>query len=296
MKHQLRIAIIILLCFGALVSAYNLYMQYSISTEEELLRHPEFVSLAGAFEREGRPPAFLLLHGFSNAPFDMLPVAGRLAELGYAYRAIKLPGHGMSARNLQGATSEQWLLAAHAAYDELRHRYGQVGIVGFSMGADLALQIASQHEVRMLVVINPFLRFAQGMPLSSGLGSVCWLLQNVVPYVKKRRIGMINDPNGLKRYFAYWHMPLRAIVEVARLGDQAAQSARSVACDTLWVQSRADSIADFTASHETFNSLPARKKSFLACDQSDHTVLYDYDAEDVLAHMCTFIQANRRDQ
>jgi carboxylesterase len=293
MHRGLKSGITIVCCCAALLSGYNIYLRYSISQEEALLKTPELISRASAFEHDGRPPAFLLIHGFSNAPFDMRPVADLLDGLGYAYKAIQLPGHSMSARNLQAATMEQCLSAASSAYEELRERYGQVGIIGFSMGADLGLQIASRHEVSMLVVINPFFRLARPSPFAAHLAVWCRLLERFVPYIKKTKLGMINDPDGLRQYFAYWHMPLRAIAEVARLGVQAAQSTRKVTCTTLWVHSRADRVADFTASLDAFNALPARNKRFIAYERSDHTILFDYDEETLLEQISAFIQGTR---
>lgn len=293
MHRGLKSGITIVSCCAALLAGYNLYLRHSINQEEALLKTPELISRASAFEHDGRSPAFLLIHGFSNAPFDMRPIADRLDELGYAYKAVQLPGHGISARRLHKATMQEWLSAAYGAYEELRQRYGEVGVIGFSMGADLGLEIASRHEVSMLVVINPFFRLARTSPFSAHLAAWCRLLEWFVPYIKKTQLGMVNDPQGLRQYFAYWHMPLRAISEVARLGTQAAQSARKVTCNTLWVHTRADSIADFTASLNTFNTLPARNKRFIAYERSDHTILFDYDSEAVLKQISAFIQTNQ---
>jgi len=294
MKLGLKAVSTILLCLVVLIAGYNLYLQISISREADRLQDPELIEKSLAFEHEGRPPAFLLIHGFSNSPFDMRPVAERLERLGYAYRAIQLPGHGISARNLRAATMEHWLTAARDSYAGLRQRYGRVGIIGFSMGADLGLLLASRHEVDVLVLISPFLGFSQAMPLASHLESICRFSQWIIPYVKKIRLGMIKDPRGLKQYFAYWHMPLKAIIEVVEVGRMAVRSARSVSCNTMWAHSRRDSVASFSASLEAFRGMPAQYKKFLAYDQSDHTILYDYESGDLLENVCAFIRAHEQ--
>lgn len=82
-----------------------------------------------------------LLHGFLGAKEDWLPYMHALASVGVSCSAVDLPGHG-------GSTSVA--ISVEAAADALASLIVQRGLsgcllVGYSMGARLAMAVATRH-------------------------------------------------------------------------------------------------------------------------------------------------------
>jgi pimeloyl-ACP methyl ester carboxylesterase len=85
-------------------------------------------------------------------------VAGNLPAFAAAF-----PGHTLYLVNYRGyggssgSPSEAGLLAdATAVYDQLRQRHAEISVVGRSLGAGVAVHLASARDVHRLVLVTPF--------------------------------------------------------------------------------------------------------------------------------------------
>lgn len=111
---------------------------------------------AVAYELHGEGEPVLLLHGFSSSFrrnwFDTSWV-GRLTSAGFQVIGLDLRGHGGSARPHDPAQYRGHLLLADilGLLDHLR--INRAHLLGFSMGAGLALQMAMEHPDRSLRVV-----------------------------------------------------------------------------------------------------------------------------------------------
>lgn len=98
----------------------------------------------------------LCLHGLGGTPHSVLPLTAAAHGAGYATVAPMLPGHGSTPAHLAEITWSDWLAAVTGVADELARRCHGIAIVGQSMGATLALQVAAAHpHVRGVAAINP---------------------------------------------------------------------------------------------------------------------------------------------
>jgi carboxylesterase len=77
----------------------------------------------------------------------MWPVVAACIDAGFTTLAPTLPGHGTDPADLIGLTWTDWLDAAR--------QWPADFVVGQSMGACLALQLAAEHRCRAVVCINP---------------------------------------------------------------------------------------------------------------------------------------------
>ena len=77
----------------------------------------------------------------------MWPLVGHLASADHTAFAPTLPGHGSDPGDLVDVTWDDWLEAAREWDADV--------VVGHSMGAALALAMASEGRVRGAVVVNP---------------------------------------------------------------------------------------------------------------------------------------------
>ena len=89
----------------------------------------------------------LCLHGLGGTGATMWPVVAACIDAGFTTLAPTLPGHGTDPAELIGLTWTDWLDAARQWPADV--------VVGQSMGACLALQLAAEHRCRAVVCINP---------------------------------------------------------------------------------------------------------------------------------------------
>ncbi len=108
-----------------------------------------------------RPPAVVLIHGFTGDRVLMSGLARRLAENGYAVLAIDVNGHGENRNPFNGGTAESDSLRANVkvAVDYLRASNlvdgSRIVVMGHSMGAGAALDYAvNDPSIKGAVMIS----------------------------------------------------------------------------------------------------------------------------------------------
>lgn len=89
----------------------------------------------------------LCLHGLGGTGATMWPIVAACTDADLTTLAPTLPGHGTKPADLIGITWSEWLDAARSWEADV--------IVGQSLGANLAMQLAVERRCRALVCINP---------------------------------------------------------------------------------------------------------------------------------------------
>ena len=115
----------------------------SAKAEENFILNPELEG--GSFFWKGGETGVLLLHGLTATTAEVRPLAKRLLNEGYTVSGILLPGHGTTPENLSQTHREDWIKASEEAYNELKWECSSVIVGGESVGALLALRLASDH-------------------------------------------------------------------------------------------------------------------------------------------------------
>ncbi len=108
------------------------------------------------FAKENGSMAALLVHGFLGTPNEMRPVADILLDLGWSVSVPLLPGFGADIDTLFERDSAAWVNAVREAYGALRTHHWQMLLVGNSMGATIAGQLAPELEPDGLLLFSPF--------------------------------------------------------------------------------------------------------------------------------------------
>ncbi len=89
----------------------------------------------------------LCLHGMGGTGATMWPIVAACIDANFTTLAPTLPGHGTDPADLVDVTWADWLEAARAWEADV--------VIGQSMGACLALQLATEQRCRAVVCINP---------------------------------------------------------------------------------------------------------------------------------------------
>ncbi|HEX2535696.1 MAG TPA: alpha/beta fold hydrolase [Chitinophagaceae bacterium] len=165
---QLLLAVYVLICIGVygfqeklIFFPDTLSPQYRFSFDQsfEEIRFPagESGMLHGLLFRSAQAKGLVFyLHGNAGAVNSWGAVAGRYTALGYDVFLPDYPGYGKSEGSIR--SQQQLLAAVQAAYDEMKKRYAEHGIVvlGYSIGSGPAAWLASANRPAQLILQAPY--------------------------------------------------------------------------------------------------------------------------------------------
>jgi carboxylesterase len=220
------------------------------------------------FEMGAGPAGALLIHGFMGTPAEMRPLAERLIAAGLSVRGPLLPGFGPDVPRLAQMDRGQWLATAAADWAEVLAAHEQAVLIGFSMGAAVALHLAAVNPPDALILIAPFWR-AGGWQFG-----LLPLLRHVVPSIAPFEKADFSDPD-VRRQMATMapgvdledeatqqflreevRLPLSVLDELRRLGKEAIETAPSIQVPTLVIQGQQDAVVDPRHTKQLVDRLP----------------------------------------
>ena len=106
---------------------------------------------AGRHER-----GILLIHGLSDSPYFLQPIARHLRERGFLVRSILLPGHGTVPGDLLSVSHQDWIRATEYGVGQLKPRVERLYLGGFSTGGALCMREALKNpDVQGLILFAP---------------------------------------------------------------------------------------------------------------------------------------------
>jgi pimeloyl-ACP methyl ester carboxylesterase len=105
-----------------------------------------------AFDRAGSGEPLLLLHGIGSTRSDFSALLPRLAE-SFDVLSLDLPGHGESPIGSEKPTVAALTDAVEAELDARGLR--RVHVLGNSLGARIAIELAARHRARSVVALSP---------------------------------------------------------------------------------------------------------------------------------------------
>jgi carboxylesterase len=208
-------------------------------------RHADFLSECGA-------PAALLIHGFPGTPAEMRPLASTLNDAGWTTRGLLLPGFGAQIDSLFQRKSQDWIDAAVEALRSLQAAHQPVVLIGYSMGAAIAIHAAARLKPDRLILLAPFWQLG-----TRGQRAIFRLTKPVVRHLRPFSRANFADPR-LHRFLGQFlqdadladpevqqmirrtKVPVDLFEQVYTLGQQAYHLAAQIDRPTLILQGRSD--------------------------------------------------------
>lgn len=279
------------------VAAYNIYTYVSKLTEENSrLKDKSIRKLIREYGKTGNPdkPAVLLLHGFCGSPYDFAPILDNLEKSDLAYYAPMLAGHGCSSSSgLNNISFQHWREGVFLALDKIIHQHGksQIDVIGFSLGALLALDIIPHEKVRRTVLINPFTE----VPKVAGLDAfaAARTAGSFVPYVAKLGHN-IREPKGRKKYQgSYVHFPVNAYNQLQLYANLLWQKATTgkIVKPIFFAISTNDSVSNPIKMQEYANRICVHRDSIIKeYANSEHGLIFDYDGKQLGMDINEFLE------
>jgi carboxylesterase len=198
--------------------------------------------------------AAVLVHGFPGTPREMRALGETLHSAGWSVIAPLLPGFGPEIATLPDRRHGEWRDAVRGAITEARAAHGRVVLIGYSVGATVALLAAERSLVDAQVLLAPYWRF--GSPVRNVLWPVLRLwaskwkpLGNADFDDERIRSGVLRmlpdldlDDATVRAELSRFTVPTQLLDEVRRLGSNARKAAGRSTTKTLIVQGLRDEL------------------------------------------------------
>jgi carboxylesterase len=226
----------------------------------------------------------LLLHGYTASTAEVRPLGEYLHQHGYTVSAPLLPGHNTTPDDLNRQRWQDWTNAVEQAYQQLKSKCERVFVCGESMGALLALYLASDHpEIAGVVVYAPALRIAN----HDSTMRQARLLYRFVRQVKKQE----REPSAADaRWRGYTVNPVPALVQMSKLQDQVRQRLPRIQQPLLIIQGRLDKSIDLQSGEIILREVGSQQKELHWFENSTHCVILDCEWEQAALRTLEFIQ------
>ncbi len=232
---------------------------------------------------EGGPIGVLLSHGFSATTAEVRLLGRILHEKGYTVSGPLLPGHGTTPAEMNRVHWRDWVATLERAYQDLQARCEQVFIGGESMGAVLALYLASEHpEVAGVLAYSPALEIEGWV--------VAWapvigpLMVPFRPFFMKEQLDSEDQWQG------YVENPVKAAGQLTLLRNQVRRRLARIQQPTLVVQGRLDKAIAPHSGQAVYDGVSATLKEMHWMERSPHTVLLDCELDDIAAYTLAFME------
>lgn len=289
---------ITLLVIVAVLATYHGIANMLVSrADASAPRDPETGVRVGAEELDLGPRdaavGVLLVHGFIGGSNNFWELPQRLADEGWRVRAIRLPGHGTSPRELAKTPTSELQLAVLREIRAMNEQHEQVFVVAHSMGGALSVLAASIEEVDGLVLGAPY--FGVTHQWYYGLTAEWWsaITGPVIRWTYKGDAFLrVKRPEAKDKIFSYRWIPSHATDSLIHLGKLARDPfpLGEITCPVLVFHSESDFAASAERSKAAFDLLASKDKELVWLENSDHHIFWDYDRDEVVAKTISFIR------
>jgi carboxylesterase len=246
----------------------------------------------------GKGAAVLCLHGFTGTPYEVAPLARALANAGFSVSAPVLAGHGQKASDLAKTRWTDWFASAEAAFDRLHKDAGakSIALAGFSMGALLALHLASQrpHNVSALAVFSTPLRLRNWHMV----GARAWKRMPAflrcarLATLRKRGGSDVTDESVRRENPAMLEMPLAGVAELVALADVVRRELSLVRSPTFVAHGEQDHTVPLASSYELAGSLASDVVERLWLPRSGHLIGVDVEHHQLCDAVVRFFKSH----
>ncbi|MCB8978315.1 MAG: alpha/beta fold hydrolase [Ardenticatenaceae bacterium] len=229
----------------------------------------------------GNDVGILLLHGLTATTAEVRLLAEKLRAEGYTISAPLLPGHGTNPEDLNETTWHDWAWAAEKAYQHLATVCDQVFVGGESTGGALALYLAAQHkEIAGVLCYAPAIKLA--IPTHDMVR-----LYVAAPLVNS----MPKDNVGSNEYWQGYRVnPLRAVMELIRLGLEVRRQLPQISQPVLIMQGRNDKTVSADVGDIILEGVLSERVEQHWWEKSGHVILLEDELDEITAVTLNFIQ------
>ncbi|EPK3284638.1 TPA: alpha/beta fold hydrolase [Serratia marcescens] len=241
----------------------------------------------------------LLIHGLTGTPNEMRILARGLNNAGFTVYAVQLAGHCGTLNDLLESTWQEWLASVRAGADKLMVKVKKLIVGGLSMGAVLALALATERPQQIAGVMalsTTFRHDGWSMPKYTRLAFI-------LPYLRMLGIGRqkmfyekppygIKDKALRKRMVSQMHAgnsaeaglpgnPFWSVVEMQKMSSYVLKRLARVQAPSLVLHSSHDDIASVKNAMDIVKGVRHAPVQLVLLEDSYHMITIDRERRKV---------------
>lgn len=227
----------------------------------------------------------LFLHGFTGNPAEFKYLVKMAENISFSYLLPRYPGHGTSIYEMLNTDRNDWYTCAREAYIELNSRCENIYIVGHSMGACFAGNLAYEFNPKKIVLISmPYELKDWRLRFTSLISKFIKILP------ADNSASAILDPEESKKHKGYSEgTPVKQVGDLLKIINYTRKILPKVKTPTLLIQSSKDSAVGENAIDSIFEKIGSDKKSKSVYHNSEHVIMMDYDKDEVIKKISDFL-------
>lgn len=242
-----------------------------MTDQNDILQNPHLEG--DSFFWEAGPIGILLLHGLTATTAEVRLLATALHQRGYTISAPLLPGHGTNPEDLNTTTWHQWAWEAEKSYNHLATLCQHVFVGGESTGGVLALHLATRFpEIAGILCYAPAIKLA--MPFSKVVQ--LYTVAQLVAAIPKENVD--SNPN----WQGYKVNPLRAVMELVRLGRDVRNHLSEITQPVLVMQGRNDQTVAADVGDIILDGIQSSHTAHHWLENSGHVILLEDELPQII--------------
>lgn len=199
----------------------------------------------------------LLIHGFTASPYEMKELGMFLNHKGFGVYGVRLPGHASNPSYLDKLTFVDMYEGLKYGYFVLKNNYDKVFIIGQSMGALLALEVAAFNKVEGVILLSPAFKIKDKKSI-------------FVPILRKF-IKLNKKENFDEKYAKYYYdvRPVEGIYQLMKLSEHVKKVLHKIDIPIFIIQSKYDDIIDISGTIDSFEKFTTKNKKLEILNDKD---------------------------
>jgi len=259
-------------------------------------KHPVNPNAEGYTYASEGDTAVLVIHGFTGSPYFFREYARLLSEDGIHVRALRLPGHGTHVEDLEQSTHIDWREAVHRELEDLLDLGKKVFLLGYSFGADLAIDasIKFKNDIEGIILISPAV-FIKGDAILRLLARFYDRYTNVrirpKPGMNLRYKKFYTRLKEYEKTGSYLSVPVKSALEFFHFIDTFAKPYLSdVTVPTLILQSDHDPVTQTRSAKYIYDRINSDDKHLIMISNNEHVIISDDTRKKVYEEVVNFIK------
>lgn len=215
---------------------------------------PRYRPFTLAHDDPGERSGMLMVHGFTGTPDEMRPSAEIAHRIGFDVEVMHLPGMGPDIGRLRETGRREWEDAVHERWADITARYRRRVLLGYSLGAALAILAAVGRPADALILMSPLVRLAdprifllpiaqRAMPWMAPFKGMDFNDPRTREFFGDTMSGVdLDDPEVQRAIREEFVMPTRLINDCRLVGREAGRRASDVRGPATVFQGRPDGV------------------------------------------------------
>jgi len=229
---------------------------------------------------------WLMIHSYTATPKEMKELAYKINnKFGDQVYVPLLNGSGRYPSLIQDKNIDLWYLQVDKLYSRINKECKQVNVVGSSLGAALSLELAENHKINHLFLLNTFLHIHEKWYYILSCEEQLKLFGKSLAYEKKHKIANLNSEIGRKNHIAYWNMPYEPIMNSLDTLQEITNNLYNITSPLIMIHSRNDMTADWRDVNLIYNKSSSNIKFVKWFNKSNHILLMDYNKSEVINYI-----------